>query len=114
VVGGHGGLRRVRDRSRDARGPGHAHLDDEERELLPLCAQHLSAPEWGALPGYALGSFEGDKIWLILGLIRERLNQAQRDDEMLAHMPPPAVEMWTSFGEQAFGELMVEVGPPLR
>ncbi len=28
---------------------------------------------------------------------------------MLEHMPPPAVEMWTSFGEQAFKDLSTEV-----
>jgi hypothetical protein len=88
------------------------HLADEERELLPLCADHMSPEEWGALPGHALGSFEGDKVWLILGLIRARMTQAQRD-QMLAHMPPPAVDMWTSMGEQAYKNLVAEVGPPI-
>jgi hypothetical protein len=40
------------------------------------------------------------------------MTQAQRDD-MIAHMPPPAVDMWTGFGEAAFKQLMAEVGPPL-
>jgi hemerythrin-like domain-containing protein len=88
------------------------HLADEERELLPLCADHMSPEEWGALPGHALGSFQGDKVWLILGLIRARMTQAQRD-QMLAHMPPPAVDMWTSMGEQAYKNLVAEVGPPI-
>jgi hypothetical protein len=88
------------------------HLSDEERELLPLCADHLSPEEWGALPGHALGSFDGDKVWLILGLIRQRMTQEQRD-QMLAHMPPPAVEMWTSMGEQAYKNLVAEVGAPI-
>jgi len=88
------------------------HLGEEESNVLPLCAQHLSIEEWGALPGHAMGSFSGDKIWLILGLIRQRMTQAQRD-EMLAHMPPPAVEMWTTMGEQSFKNLMAEVGAPL-
>jgi hypothetical protein len=86
------------------------HLDDEERLLLPLCATNLSEEEWGALPGHALGSFDGDKVWLILGLIRQNMTEEQRD-RMLAHMPPPAVEMWTGFGESAFLALMDEVGP---
>ncbi len=88
------------------------HLNNEEEQLLPLCAEHLSLEEWGALPGHALGSFDGDKIWLILGLIRRQMTQAQRD-QMLAHMPPPAVEMWNSMGEQAFKNLVAEVGPPV-
>jgi hypothetical protein len=88
------------------------HLGDEERQVLPLCGENLSIEEWGALPGHALGSFTGDKVWLILGLIRDNMSQAQRD-EMLAHMPPPAVEMWTTMGEQAYKNLLVEVGTPL-
>jgi hemerythrin-like domain-containing protein len=86
------------------------HLNDEEQHLLPLCATNLTEAEWGALPGHALGSFEGDKVWLILGLIRSHMTDEQRD-RMLSHMPPPAVDMWTGFGESAYIGLMAEVGP---
>ncbi len=88
------------------------HLSDEERQLLPLCADNVTLEEWGALPGHALGAFSGDKVWLILGLIRHQMTQDQRD-AMLAHMPPPAVEMWTTMGEQAYKNLIAEVGPPI-
>ena len=88
------------------------HLGEEERRVLPLCAEHLSIEEWAALPGHAMGSFSGDKIWLVLGLIRERMTQTQRD-EMLATMPPPAVEMWSTMGEQAYKNLIAAVGAPL-
>ena len=81
-----------------------AHLDVEEAEGLPLCAENLTVEEWGALPGHGMANFHGDKIWLILGLIRERMTDAQRA-AMLEHMPPPAVDMWTNFGEQAFKDL---------
>jgi len=91
------------------------HLDEEEEEVLPLAAENLSAEEWGALPGHGMANFCSDKIWLILGLIRERMNDEQRA-AMLEHMPPPAVEMWTGFGEQAFKDysalVTVEVGGP--
>jgi hypothetical protein len=90
-----------------------AHLDDEEARVLPLAAANLSMEEWGALPGHGMANFHGDKIWLILGLIRERMNDAQRA-AMLEHMPPPALEMWTGLGEQAFkdysADVVVEVG----
>jgi hypothetical protein len=77
------------------------HLAEEELKVLPLAGEYLSMQEWGALPGHGMANFGGDKIWLILGLIRERMNDDQRA-AMLAHMPPPALEMWTGFGEQAF------------
>jgi hemerythrin-like domain-containing protein len=84
------------------------HLDREESEGLPLCAKNLTAEEWGKLPGHALAGYQGDKVWLILGLIRQRMNDGQRA-AMLEHMPPPAVEMWTGFGEQAFNDLSSQV-----
>jgi iron-sulfur cluster repair protein YtfE (RIC family) len=84
------------------------HLTDEEQKVLPLAAAHLSMEEWGALPGHGMANFDGDKIWLILGLIRERMTDGQRA-EMLAHLPPPALEMWTGFGEQAFKDYSTTV-----
>jgi len=77
------------------------HLSEEEAKVLPLAAEYLSMEEWGLLPGHGMANFHGDKIWLILGLIRERMTDGQRA-AMMAHMPPPALEMWTGFGEQAF------------
>jgi hypothetical protein len=79
------------------------HLDEEETKVLPLAAEYLSMEEWGALPGHGMANFHGDKIWLILGLIRERQTEEQRA-AMTAHMPPPALEMWNGFGQQAFEE----------
>ena len=69
--------------------------------MLPLAGANLSMEEWGAMPAHGMAAFDGDKIWLILGLIRERMTDEQRA-AMTAHMPPPALEMWSSFGEQAF------------
>jgi iron-sulfur cluster repair protein YtfE (RIC family) len=89
-----------------------AHLDREEALLLPLCGPNLSAEEWGALPGHGFAHFRGDKVWLVLGLIRERMTEEQRA-AMLEHMPPPARDMWTGFGEQAFNELSAEVSVPV-
>ncbi len=90
-----------------------AHLDEEEARVLPLAAANLSMEEWGKLPGHGMANFHGDKIWLILGLIRERMTEEQRA-AMLEHMPPPALDMWTGFGEQAYkdysAEVVVEVG----
>jgi hemerythrin-like domain-containing protein len=84
------------------------HLDDEEREMLPLCAVHLSMEEWGAMPAHAMGNFPGDKPWLILGLVFEQMSPAQKQN-VLDHMPSPALEMWTTMGEGAFGALIAEV-----
>jgi hemerythrin-like domain-containing protein len=85
-----------------------AHLDNEEQTVLPLIGEHLTIEEWGELPGHAMRNYPGERIWLVLGLVRENMTQAQRDI-MLAHMPPPAVEMWTTKGEAAFDAYMGEI-----
>jgi hemerythrin-like domain-containing protein len=84
------------------------HLAEEEQKILPLAGEHLSMEEWGAMPEHGMANFDGDKIWLILGLIRERMTEGQRA-AMMAHMPPPALEMWSGFGEQAFKDYSTEV-----
>jgi len=84
------------------------HLDEEEEDVLPLAAAHLTAEEWGALPGHGMQSFTGDNLWLILGLIREAMTDRQRD-LMLAHMPPPAADAWRATGEAEFRAFIGQV-----
>ena len=78
-----------------------AHLDEEERVILPLAADHLSAEEWGQLPAHGMRNFRGERIWLVMGLIREQMTDAQRA-AMDAHMPPPVREFWVNSGEPMF------------
>jgi hypothetical protein len=53
-------------------------------------------------------TFTGDKVWLILGLVRENFTQRQRD-LMLEGMPPPVRQMWETTGEASFNDLMAQV-----
>jgi len=80
-----------------------AHLDEEEANAMPIAAKYINVVEWGELPAHGMQNFTGDKLWLILGLIREQMSDEQRAD-MLAHMPPPLVEFWTATGEQLFND----------
>jgi len=89
------------------------HLDEEEAAVLPLAGKHLTMEEWGALPGHGMANFRGDKVWLIMGLIRENFTPVQRD-AMLEHMPPPARAMWENMGESAFTTMITEVRQPAR
>ncbi len=85
------------------------HLADEETQLLPFCAQTLTIEEWGALPGHALSQYQGDKMWLVIGLIMEQRTPADQQ-VMLEHMPPPVVEMWNAMGHRSFHEMAAKVG----
>lgn len=85
-----------------------AHLDEEERVILPLAADHLTDDEWGALPAHGMQNFRGQRIWLVMGLIREQMTGAQRA-AMDAHMPPPVREFWISVGEPQFVRFIAEI-----
>lgn len=85
------------------------HLDEEEQVVLPIAARHIDVAEWGELPGHAMRTFTGDKLWLVLGLVREQMSPAQLAD-MEAHMPPPLLAMWQTQGEAQFGEFQQRLG----
>jgi hypothetical protein len=77
------------------------HLDEEEREILPLAASCINVAEWGEMPEHAMKSYAGDKPWLILGLIAEQMTPEQRAG-MEAHLPPPVAEFWLGPGKALF------------
>lgn len=85
-----------------------AHLTREEAEILPLASANMSPEEWGELPGHAMRNFTGDKIWLIIGLILEPMSEREKDG-LLALLPPPVVEMWTTTGSAAYDDFMALV-----
>ena len=82
-----------------------AHFDEEERKVLPLAAQVCTVEEWAELPGHAMRSFTGDRIWLILGLVQEQMTIEARA-QMEAAMPPPVREMWQGQGRAQFEEFI--------
>jgi hemerythrin-like domain-containing protein len=84
------------------------HLVEEEAVMLPLATKWMSPEEWGALPGHSMMTFRADKVWVALGLVREQLNQEQRDG-MLEGMPPEMRTMWTEQMEPAFNAFIAEV-----
>jgi hemerythrin-like domain-containing protein len=81
------------------------HLDDEERNILPLAAEHVTVDEWAQLPAHGMRTFRGDKQWLVLGLIQEQMPPAARE-QMDAKMPPPVRDYWVGTGRQQFAEFV--------
>ena len=86
------------------------HLDDEEREILPIAGRHITVEEWGELPAHGIRSFRGDKIWLIIGLVQEQMTDVQQR-VMEAHMPPPLLEEWNTSGRDLFSAFVTELRP---
>ena len=89
-----------------------AHLNQEEQDLLPLIAGNITVEEWGELPAHAMGHFRGDNMFLIIGLVRDKMTEEQRD-RMLDAMPPPAVAAWKAVGIDAYrADVQALVGAP--
>jgi hemerythrin-like domain-containing protein len=84
------------------------HLDQEEKDVLPIAARCVSPPEWGALPAHALSHYEGTRVWLPFGLVLEAMSDAMRED-LLAHVPPPVSQMWFGGGSDAFAREMATI-----
>jgi len=84
------------------------HLTDEETVVLPIAAKWISPEEWGSMAGHSMTSFRGDKPWLMIGLVREQLDQEHRDG-MLAGMPTEMRTVWNEQMEPAFNAFMAEV-----
>jgi hypothetical protein len=81
------------------------HLDAEEAEILPIAAKCMNVAEWGSLPSHGMQHFDGDKPWLIIGLIRDEMS-ADHLAAMDAHMPPPVAAMWAESGQAMFTKFM--------
>ena len=84
------------------------HLAEEETVLLPIASKWMSPEEFGRLPGHHMMAFRADKPWLMLGLVREQLDQEHRD-RMLAGMPPEMRTMWTEQMEPAYNAFIADV-----
>ena len=86
-----------------------AHLDEEENVSMPIAAKYVNVAEWGQLPAHGLQHFDGDKLWLILGLLRKEMTESQRAN-MDAHMPPPVAQFWTETGEGLYTQYLNSLG----
>jgi hypothetical protein len=84
------------------------HLDDEEAEVVPLIALCINVAEWGEMSALAFQRFSGDKVWLILGLIREQM-LAEENATMDANMPPPVHDFWEASGRAMFETFVAEL-----
>ena len=85
------------------------HLDAEEEFVLPLCARFITPGEWAELPQHGMKHFDGDKPWLIMGLIFDNMPDGARD-YVLANLPPPVGQMWVNFGSTAYADFMADLG----
>lgn len=85
-----------------------AHLDDEERLVVPLAAVTLTQEEWDALGEHARAAIPQEQIFLVFGMLLEPLDDDDRAF-MLAPLPPPVRELWTSVGEPGWQQYATQL-----
>ena len=85
-----------------------AHLDDEERMVVPLAAVTMTQEEWNAIGEHARASIPQEQIFLVFGLLLEPLDDDERAF-MLAPMPPPVRELWETVGEPGWEQYSAQL-----
>jgi hemerythrin-like domain-containing protein len=65
------------------------HLDEEEREILPLAARHISPAEWAELGQHGLAKMRRSDMPVLFGAVLEEATPQERA-HMVAKLPLPA------------------------
>ena len=84
------------------------HLDEEEREVVPLIAVHIAQEEWDHLGQVAFSKFKPQQRFTAMG----ELLQTARPDEaarMLGGLPPPVRIVWRLFGRRRYQNFIASV-----
>lgn len=85
------------------------HLSDEENEVLPLVAEHLSVPEWDALTEYGKKVLpKNSKAFVYLGLILEETTATERA-AFLCRLPVPLRWAWRLIGHRIYRRAMTRL-----
>jgi hemerythrin-like domain-containing protein len=78
-----------------------AHLDDEERLVVPLAARTLTQEEWNAVGEHSRGSIPKDKLFIAFGMLLEPLSDVDRA-YMLSEVPMPVKLLWRTLGVRSW------------
>jgi hypothetical protein len=78
-----------------------AHLDEEERHLLPLIRRHLSVAEWRQFGERDLAAIPVSQRLFALGAVLEDATPYERD-LYLAKPPLPFRALWRTVGERRY------------
>jgi Hemerythrin HHE cation binding domain len=85
------------------------HLGEEEREILPLVAEHLTQPEWDALGARGQESMRDlGRPFLLVGAILEEATPSERD-RFLAQLPAPLRLAWRAVGQRSYARGIAQI-----
>ncbi|WP_343953111.1 hemerythrin domain-containing protein, partial [Tsukamurella spumae] len=77
------------------------HLSDEERYVLPIVREVMSADEWRALADRGNASIPKERRLVFLGFMLQSATREQRD-LLMAQLPLPARVLWRLVGRRDF------------
>ncbi|MGC0418041.1 hemerythrin domain-containing protein [Embleya sp. AB8] len=77
------------------------HLDEEERQVMPLVIGHLTADEWRVVGERGLAETPRNRRLLALGAILEDASPDERA-EFLGRLPAPARLVWRVVGRRRY------------
>jgi len=79
------------------------HLDNEEREVVPLAAVTVTQKEWDGLGKHGVAAIPANKRLVAFGLILEPLNADDRNF-MISNLPPPVKVLYRLVGQRAWNK----------
>ncbi|MFJ3876900.1 hemerythrin domain-containing protein [Streptomyces sp. NPDC090077] len=85
-----------------------AHLDEEEREVMPLVALHVGEERWRAVGERGLAETPKERLMIALGAILEDTSPEERR-EFLARLPVPARVVWRLLGQRQYRRETVRI-----
>ena len=84
------------------------HLDEEEREILPLAAAHLSVAEWNAMGEHGRDAMSRAQLPLMFGAMLEDASPEERQ-WMLALLPAPIRLLMRTVGARKYRRYITAV-----
>jgi hypothetical protein len=78
-----------------------AHLDLEEREILPLCSRHITVAEWNSLGEHGRGTVPARLLPLLFGSVLEDADPEEQA-MMLHALPLPLRLLMRSWGVRRY------------
>jgi hemerythrin-like domain-containing protein len=84
------------------------HLDQEERDILPLAEQYVSVEEWGRLGEHGRDSMSRAELPLMFGAILEEADPSERA-QMMALLPAPVRVLMRTLGARKYRRYIAEV-----
>ncbi|HEX3931926.1 MAG TPA: hemerythrin domain-containing protein [Nocardioides sp.] len=84
------------------------HLDQEERDILPLAEEHVSVAEWGKLGEHGRDSMAKSELPIMFGAILEDADP-EESAKMLSLLPPPIRLFMRTVGARQYRRYICEV-----